>query len=56
MNPEWRERYEKAIDITRRAGKVAMRYFDTDLRVELKGDLSPVTIADRETEQTLAAN
>lgn len=53
MNPHWRERYEKAIDITRRAGQVAMRYFDTPLTVETKGDDSPVTIADRETEQTL---
>src|SRR4051794_10443000 len=55
MNPAWRARYEKAIDITPRAGKAAMRHFDTDLRVELKGDSSPVTIADRETEQTLRA-
>lgn len=53
MNPDWRSRYEKAIDITRRAGKLAMRYFDTALTVEFKGDLSPVTIADRETEQAL---
>lgn len=53
MNPEWRERYEKAIDITREAGNVAMRYFDTPLTVETKGDDSPVTVADRETEQTL---
>src|SRR5262249_5084934 len=53
MNPDWRSRYEKAIDITRHAGQVALKYFDTDLDVELKGDQSPVTIADRETEQTL---
>jgi histidinol-phosphatase len=53
MNPDWRSRYEKGIDITRQAGKVAMRYFDTMLTVETKGDQSPVTIADRETEQTL---
>jgi histidinol-phosphatase len=55
MNPDWRARYEQAIDITRRAGTVAMRYFDTELTVELKSDLSPVTVADRETEQTLRA-
>jgi histidinol-phosphatase len=30
-----------------------MRYFDTVLTVELKGDQSPVTVADRETEQEL---
>jgi histidinol-phosphatase len=53
MNPDWRARYEKAIDIARRAGQVALRYFDTDLDVQWKGDLSPVTVADRETEQAL---
>jgi histidinol-phosphatase len=53
MNAAGRERYEKAIDITRRAGQVALRYFDTTLTVERKGDDSPVTIADRETEQSL---
>jgi histidinol-phosphatase len=53
MNPDCRSRYEKAIDLTRRAGKVALGYFDTELTVELKGDLSPVTIADRQTEQAL---
>ncbi|MFO0876804.1 MAG: inositol monophosphatase family protein [Gemmataceae bacterium] len=55
MNADWRQRYEKAIEITRRAGQVALRYFDTDLQVEMKGDASPVTIADRETEQVLRA-
>jgi len=53
MNAEWRSRYDKAIDITRQAGQVALRYFDTALTVERKGDNSPVTVADRETEQAL---
>jgi histidinol-phosphatase len=53
MSADWRARYEKAIEITRRAGQVALRYFDTNLTVETKGDSSPVTIADRETEQAL---
>jgi histidinol-phosphatase len=53
MNPDWRSRYEQAIEITRRAGQLAMRYFDTGLEVEWKHDQSPVTIADRETEQLL---
>jgi histidinol-phosphatase len=52
-NPEWKRRYEKAIDFTRKAGRVAMRYFDTELAVDIKGDSSPVTIADRETEEVL---
>src|SRR5688572_27207438 len=53
MNPDWRSRYERAIDITRTAGQHALKYFDTKLTVETKGDSSPVTIADRETEQAL---
>src|SRR5215218_10232005 len=53
MSADWRARYEKAIEITRRAGQVALRYFDTNLTVETKGDSSPVTVADRETEQAL---
>src|SRR5262245_10542628 len=53
MNPDWRSRYEQAIPITREAAQIALRYFDTDLAVETKGDSSPVTIADRETEQCL---
>ncbi len=56
MSPEWRERYEKAVDVTRRAGQVALRYFDTALTVEWKGDHSPVTVADRETESFLRAH
>jgi histidinol-phosphatase len=56
MNPDWRARYETAIDLARRAGRVALKYFDTGgLDVELKGDRSPVTVADRETEQALRA-
>lgn len=53
MNADWRSRYEKAIDITRQAGQVALKYFDTGLEVLTKGDESPVTIADRESEQFL---
>jgi histidinol-phosphatase len=56
MNADWRSRYEKAIDITRDAAKIALRYFDTDLEVITKGDQSPVTIADRETELALRAS
>jgi histidinol-phosphatase len=53
MNPDWRARYDRAIDITRRAGQLALRYFETVLTIEWKGDQSPVTVADRETEQAL---
>jgi histidinol-phosphatase len=53
MNPEWRARYETAVEAARRAGQVALRYFDAGLAVEWKSDHSPVTAADREAEQVL---
>jgi histidinol-phosphatase len=53
MNPEWRARYETALDLARRAGEVALRYFTGSFTVEWKGDDSPVTVADRETELLL---
>ena len=53
MNADWRERYEKAIDIAKKAGRIALDYFDQNLQVEIKGDSSPVTLADRRTEAFL---
>lgn len=53
MNSDWRERYEKAIDIAKKAGRIALDYFDQNLPVEIKGDSSPVTMADRRTEAFL---
>jgi histidinol-phosphatase len=53
MNPQWRQRYEVAVEATRRGGQTALRYFDGALEVETKADQSPVTIADRETETLL---
>lgn len=53
MNPEWRIRYEAAVEAARRAGQLALRYFDQPIHVEWKDDHSPVTIADREAEQLL---
>ena len=53
MNPEWRTRYEAAVQAAQQAGQLALRYFDTGLAVEWKGDQSPVTVADREAEQLL---
>ena len=55
MKAEWRSRYEAAQDAARQASRVALNYFDRDLAVEWKSDQSPVTIADRETEQALRA-
>jgi histidinol phosphatase-like enzyme (inositol monophosphatase family) len=42
-------------DLARLAGDVAMRHFRRGVRVETKGDGSPVTIADREAEQAARA-
>ncbi len=53
MNPEWRARHETAIEAARIAAQLALRYFSQSVTVEWKHDQSPVTIADRETEQLL---
>jgi histidinol-phosphatase len=53
MNPHWRARYEMGIELTKQAAKKAQSFFDTRLAVEWKADESPVTIADRTTEQFL---
>jgi histidinol phosphatase-like enzyme (inositol monophosphatase family) len=47
-------RLELARQIALEAGRLTLRYFrSTDLAVELKPDSSPVTVADRESEQLL---
>lgn len=53
LNSEWRNRYEVAIEATRQAGQLALKYFDASVDVEWKRDNSPVTIADREAESFL---
>ena len=53
MNPEWRARYEVAVDAARRAAQGALRHFGAGGAVEWKKDHSPVTAADREAEQLL---
>lgn len=53
MNPEWKSRYDLAVDVARRAGQLALGYFDRGVDVEWKQDQSPVTVADRETERLL---
>ena len=53
MNPDWRTRYELAIEAAQRAGRLAHEYFDNNVQVEWKDDRSPVTIADRKAEATL---
>jgi histidinol-phosphatase len=53
VHPEWRNRYDLAVEAARKAGQLALRYFDGSFAVEWKSDLSPVTVADREAEQLL---
>jgi histidinol-phosphatase len=55
MNPEWKSRYEAAVETAEAAGQLALRYFDADVAVEWKQDHSPVTIADRDAESLLRA-
>lgn len=52
MNAEWRSRYEAGIEAARQTGRVALGYFETVLDIEIKGDASPVTIADRNAEES----
>ncbi len=56
MNPEWKARHESAIEAAQQAGQLALRYFSESVTVEWKHDQSPVTIADRETEQQLRSH
>jgi histidinol-phosphatase len=53
LHPEWRTRYEAAVEAAREAGRLALGYFDGAFTVEWKSDRSPVTVADREAEQLL---
>jgi histidinol-phosphatase len=53
MNPDWQSRYETAIAAAKKAGDVAMAYFDKPLSVQWKADESPVTVADQNAEKLL---
>ncbi len=53
MNPDWRARYEVAVEAAEKAGQLALQYYDAGLTVEWKQDHSPVTVADREAEAQL---
>jgi histidinol-phosphatase len=55
MNPEWQSRYELAVEAARVAGDLARTYYETTFDVERKADDSPVTIADRQAEQSIRA-
>ncbi|HWY88063.1 MAG TPA: inositol monophosphatase family protein [Gemmataceae bacterium] len=53
MNPDWRSRYEIAVDAAHQAGRFALQHFDVGVAVEWKHDQSPVTLADRGAEELL---
>ncbi len=40
-----------AVNTAQEAGRITMKYYQTGLRPDIKTDLSPVTVADREAEQ-----
>ena len=44
----YEQELRKAQEIARKAGEVALQYFDLATPVEEKNDASPVTAADRE--------
>ncbi|HMP16623.1 MAG TPA: inositol monophosphatase family protein, partial [Gemmatales bacterium] len=53
MNPASIERYRRALDAARDAGKLALSYFDNHVAVEWKENDTPVTVADRKAEELL---
>lgn len=53
MNDPWRPYLEFAVDVAWRAGKITLSYFQTGIAVETKSDSSPVTVADRQTEEII---
>jgi histidinol-phosphatase len=53
MNSDWRSRYAVMVEAARSAGQVALGFFDRNVAVEWKADESPVTVADRNAEQSL---
>ncbi len=48
-----RELFEFAINLAEQAGEITLNYFRTGFNIEVKSDESPVTIADRTTEEFL---
>lgn len=53
MNRAWQDRYECAIEAVREAGRKALELFDAPITVEWKSNESPVTVADRQAEESL---
>jgi histidinol-phosphatase len=55
MDPEWRTRYDLAVEAARRAGDLARTYYESTFEVEKKTDNTPVTLADQEGEALIRA-
>lgn len=58
MNPDWRSRYDLAVEAARAGGDLAHKIYDDtfdarDIEVIRKADNSPVTVADRGAEQLI---
>lgn len=53
MNPDWRSRYDLAVDLARKAGDLASEFYERDFTVEWKKDNSPVTAADQGAEELI---
>ena len=53
MSDNLKHRLEVAAGAAREAGKATLRHFQTRLAIQWKADLSPVTAADRESEEVL---
>jgi len=51
--PDYSDRLDRAVAITADAASVSLSYFRRDPEVEIKADESPVTLADKATEQSL---
>jgi histidinol-phosphatase len=56
LNPELSTRYDAALEAAHRAAQAALRHFTGNIQVEWKSDHSPVTVADREAEESLRAD
>src|SRR5262245_13987659 len=50
-NPSPEDLLKAALEISEAAAPIPMRYFRSDIAVEDKADESPVTVADRQTEE-----
>jgi histidinol-phosphatase len=53
MNPDWRTRYDLAVEAAHKAGDLARGYYESTFEIEQKLDKSPVTIADKSAEQLI---